>query len=231
MEVLGGCMKQKYIILSSFIACICLYVIEQALGVNYAVKTISKLLLFILIPYIYIKFIKGSNIITELNLRDLDKSRFKLGFIFACVSFLIVLLGYFIFKGAIDLNSIAQEMQNKSKITPANFLLVGLYVTVGNSFLEEFFFRGFIFLNLYNMKKEKLAYVYSSLLFGLYHIAIFKTWFNVWITLLCLLALVTVGFIFNWLNTKSNNFINSWLVHIFADAAIIFIGLRMFEMI
>jgi membrane protease YdiL (CAAX protease family) len=223
-------MKEKYIIISSLLACICLYFIEQYLGVSYVVKTLSKIIFFVIIPIIYIKIVKKSNIMEELNLRYLDKNRFKLGFIFGISSFLIVLAAYFIFKGAIDLNGIVSDLQEKN-ITPANFILIGLYVTLGNSLLEEFFFRGFIFLNLYNMKKEKLAYLYSSMLFGLYHIGIFKAWFNIWLILLCLVGLITVGFIFNWLNTKSNNFINSWLVHIFADSAIILIGLKMFEII
>jgi membrane protease YdiL (CAAX protease family) len=223
-------MKYKYVVISSLISCICLYFIEQGIGVNYAVKTLAKLLLFTIVPYVYIKLIKKSDISTELNLKQFDKKRLKLGFLFGLSSFIIVLAGYFLFKGAIDLNSIANDLQEKN-ITPANFILIGLYITLGNSFLEEFFFRGFIFLNLYNMKKEKLAYIYSSVLFGLYHIAIFKTWFNLSIILLCLLGLITVGFLFNWLNTKSQNFINSWLVHIFADSAIILIGLKMFNII
>ncbi len=223
-------MKEKYIIISSLLACACLYIIEQYLGVSYAVKTLSKLIFFIILPLIYIKKIKKSNIAEELNLKHLDKKRFKLGFIFGLGSFLIVLAAYFIFKGVIDLNDIVNDLKEKN-ITPANFILIGLYVTLGNSLLEEFFFRGFIFLNLYDMQKEKLAYFYSSVLFGLYHIGIFKAWFNIGLILLCLLGLITVGFIFNWLNTKSKNFINSWLVHIFADSAIILIGLKMFEII
>jgi uncharacterized protein len=223
-------MKEKYIIISSLLACICLYFIEQYLGVNYAIKTLSKLTFFIVIPLIYIKIIKKSNIAEELNLRQLDKKRLKLGFIFGLASFLIVLSAYFIFKDAIDLNNIINDLKAKN-VTAANFILIGSYVTLGNSFLEEFFFRGFVFLNLYNIRKGKLAYIYSSILFGLYHIGIFKAWFNIWLILLCLLGLITVGFIFNWLNTKSNNFINSWLVHIFADSAIILIGLRMFSII
>jgi uncharacterized protein len=223
-------MKEKYIIISSLLACICLYVIEQYLGVSYVVKTLSKIIFFAIIPIIYIKLIKKSNIVAELNLRHLDRKRLKLGFIFGTASFLIVLAAYVIFKGVIDLNSITSDLQEKN-ITAVNFIFIGLYVTLGNSLLEEFFFRGFIFLNLYNLKKEKLAYFYSSVLFGFYHIGIFKAWFNIWLILLCLVGLITVGFIFNWLNTKSKNFINSWLVHIFADSAIILIGLRMFNII
>ena len=222
-------MNKKYIITSSLITCIILYFVEQVLGVNYAVKTLSKVVLFILIPYLYIKIVKKSTLREELNFRKLDKKHLKLGFLFGISSFLIILAAYFLVGQYINFDSIASELQSKSKITPANFIFVGLYITFGNSFLEEFFFRGFIFLSLYELKSKRLAYVYSSVLFGLYHIAIFKTWFNVGLIGLSLFGLIAVGFIFNWLDTKSENFINSWIVHILADSAIILIGCRMFN--
>jgi hypothetical protein len=61
--------------------------------------------------------------------------------------------------------------------------------------------------------------------------AIFKNWFNPALIALALFGLIFIGFVFDWLNTKSENFINSWLVHIMADSAIIIIGLKMFNMI
>jgi membrane protease YdiL (CAAX protease family) len=222
-------MNKKYIIISSLVACIILYFIEQVLGVNYAVKTLSKVVLFMLLPYIYIKLIKKSTLKEELNFRKLNVKHLKLGLLFAISSFLIIIIAYFIVGQYIDFNSIAVELQNKSKITPGNFIFVGSYITFGNSFLEEFFFRGYIFLSLYELKAKRLAYVYSSVLFGVYHMGIFKTWFNLGLIGLALFGLIAVGFIFNWLDTKSENFINSWIVHILADSAIILIGFRMFN--
>jgi membrane protease YdiL (CAAX protease family) len=176
------------------------------------------------------KFTRRAKAAEELNLSQFDRKHLKLGLIFGLISFFVIFIAYFIFKGTINFNDIVSDLRDKN-ITPANFIFIGLYITFGNSFLEEFFFRGFIFLNLYNMKRVKLAYTYSSLLFGLYHIAIFKTWFSLWMIMLCLLGLIVIGFVFDWLDTKSDNFINSWIVHILADSAIILIGLRMFEII
>lgn len=223
-------MKRRYIIISSLAACILLYFIEQFLQVNYGVKTISKIILFTLIPYIYIAFLGDKDLYKAVNVKKIDKRHLKLGFIFGVSSFFIILVAYSLLGHFIDFQSITEELQNKSKITPGNFALIGAYVTFGNSFLEEFFFRGFIFLNLYKLKYKKTAYIYSSLLFGLYHIAIFKTWFSLWITILVLLGLIVVGFVFNWLDTKSENFINSWILHIMADSAIILIGFKVFHM-
>lgn len=224
-------MKNRYIIVSSLIACILLYFVEQVLVVSYLVKTVLKIMFFIIIPFIYMKFIKIQSPSNAEKYKNTDKYHLKMGFLFGSLSFLIILITYYLLRNVVDLQSISYELQNKSKITASSFIFVGLYITLGNSFLEEYFFRGFVFLNLYEHKSKKFAYIYSSLLFGLYHIAIFKTWFSIELIGLALIGLITVGFIFNWLDTKSRNFFNSWIVHVLADSAIILIGLRMFGII
>lgn len=223
--------KYKYILISSVIACFFMYYVEQVMKVDYLTKTIAKIVVFTIIPYIYMRLYKKSNIITSLRCKETNKNNIKIGIILGSISFIIILVTYFILKDVINLQSISQELQNKSKVTPVNFLFVAAYITFGNSFLEEFFFRGFIFLNLYEMNLKKTAYLFSSLLFALYHIAIFKTWFDIKLILLALFGLITIGFIFDYIDTKSKNFFNSWIVHILADAAIMLIGMRMFGII
>ena len=230
-SIRGEVVERKFIITSSIIACIFLYFIEQVISVNYAVKTLAKILLFILIPFLYIKLIKKESISKSLNFNKIDKNHMKLGILFGFISFAVILSTYFILKSSLDMEGILNEMQTKSGITAKNFIFIGLYITFINSFLEEFFFRGFIFLNLYKLNMKKTSYIYSSLLFGLYHIGIFKNWFNPYLIALALFGLISVGFIFDYLDTKSENFINSWLVHILADSSIILIGLRMFKII
>lgn len=224
-------MKRKYIIISALLACISLYIVEQVLMTNYLVKTITKVLLFTIIPTVYMKHFKNQKTEQALHHPQIRHRRLKLGFLCGIAAFASILSAYYFLHPMIDLERIASELQTKSKITPTNFILVGLYITLGNSFLEEFFFRGFVFLNLYELDHKKTAYIYSALLFGFYHITIFKTWFNMGMTILALVGLISIGFIFNWLDTQSRNFINSWIVHILADSAIILIGLKMFGLI
>lgn len=224
-------MKTKYIIISSLIACTLLYFVEQVMTINYLIKTLIKIVLFILIPYLYIRFFKKTTFKKFINYNKLGKHHFKMGLVLGIAAFFIILMAFRFMSYTINLQGIASELQHKSKITSGNFAFVGFYITFGNSFLEEFFFRGFIFLNLYELKLKRSAYIYSSLLFGFYHITIFKTWFSIWLIGLALAGLIGIGFIFDWLDTKSENFINSWIVHILADSAVILIGLKMFSMI
>lgn len=224
-------MKKIFIIMTSITAIALLYYIEQITRVNYMVKTIIKIILFTGIPLLYIYVIKKSTLRKFLNYERLNKKHLYLGILFGALSFLIILAAYFILENYIDVEGILSEMGSKSKITPGNFVFVGIYITFGNSFIEELFFRGFIFLEVYRMGFRKTAYIFSSILFGLYHIAIFQTWFNAGLIGLAMLGLITIGLIFSWLNTRSENILNSYLVHILADIAIILVGLRLFNMV
>ena len=147
-------MKKRYIILSSLIACIILYFVEQVLVVNYVVKTVVKVLFFILIPYIYMKFIKKQPLSKSINKKNIDKHHLKMGILFGALSFLIILIAYYVLRNIINLQGISEDLQSRSKITATSFIFVGLYITLGNSFIEEYFFRGFIFLNLYELKSK-----------------------------------------------------------------------------
>lgn len=65
-------------------------------------------------------------------------------------------------------------------ITETTFLIVFLYIMFGNSLLEEYFFRGIVHDNMSNISRVG-AYILSALMFSLYHITIFGTWFSGWI--------------------------------------------------
>jgi len=213
----------KKIVSLSILALILLYITDQIIHVPYLFRILLKILLFGILPILYYKLILKKSLKPNLKLTK----KFYLSILIGVVAAIIVLTAYFILQNYIDLNLIASELKDKEKITAVNFIFASIYITVINSFLEEFFFRGFIFLQLYK-SKPKLAYIFSSLLFGIYHISIFQTWFNIWIMLLALFGLVVVGFILCWLNQGQKNIINSWTVHIISDMAVMYIGFRMF---
>jgi uncharacterized protein len=224
-------MKKHFVLITSLIACSLLYYIEQHLMVDYFIKTSAKLILFMIVPFIYVKWIKKESLKEALRLTKMKKGQFKVGLILGMSAFLVVILSYLIFKNQINLDAILSDLQNKSKITATNFIFIGLYITFINALLEEYFFRGFVFLNYYEEGNVKFAYIYSSLLFALYHIGIFQSWFNPILIVLAVFGLIVIALVFNYIDTLSKNFINSYLVHILADCAIILIGLRLFGVI
>lgn len=216
------------IIMIALISTGALFIIEQLLQVSYLVKTIAKIGVFLFLPLLYIKYIIKQPILQFLNLKSFDLKNLRLGFLLGLVSMGIVIGAFLIFQSFINTGTIIDDLQTRMKVTPEIFIYIAIYITFGNSLLEEFYFRGFIFLNIYKTKYKVLAYLFSSLLFAFYHIAIFATWFNIWLILLALLGLFIVGLVFNWLNTKSENFLNSWILHILADVGVMLIGFYLF---
>ena len=113
-------------------------------------------------------------------------------------------------------------------ITADNFIYVSLYISLMNSFLEEFFFRGYGFITLKKYSNRLLAYVFSSSLFALYHVGMLIGMFNFGVLALLLLGLIVGGCIFNYLNESNDNIYPSWFVHMFANFAINTVGFILF---
>lgn len=103
-----------------------------------------------------------------------------------------------------------------------------IHIVVVNSFLEEFFFRGFLFRNLYLGGKKVYAYVFSSVLFALYHIGIFGSWFSPAMVCFCLAGLVVAGLFFCEVDRRCQNIYGGWLIHLGANVGINLIGAVLF---
>ena len=97
-----------------------------------------------------------------------------------------------------------------------------------NSFLEEFFFRGFGFITLKKYTTRKVAYIFSSVLFAIYHVGMLVGMFGFGALLLLLFGLIIGGCIFNFLNELNDNVYPSWFVHMFANFAINTVGFILF---
>jgi len=140
--------------------------------------------------------------------------------------FLFLTVGYMVLAPWIDLSAIPEKLRD-SGVTAENFPLVAAYITLGNSFLEEFFFRGFAFLTLRKHTGEKFAYLFSGVTFAAYHVSIMSGWFHpVWFVVF-LAGLAVGGMLFDALDRKGGLWCG-WLVHASADLAIMLIGMRMF---
>lgn len=207
-------------------SCTLMYFTEIHIRPTYLVKSIFKIILFGLIPFLYSLFDKS------IELRNIFKAKSKKQLVFSfflalCV-YLLIIIGFLLLKTFIQLNTISAALSESLKIDKNNFIYIAIYISFINSLLEEFFFRGFIFFSLKNISSNTLAYILSALSFSLYHIAIISSWFNIYLFLLIILGLFISGLFFNWLNRKTNNIYNSWLIHMFANFSINTIGIFMF---
>jgi uncharacterized protein len=114
---------------------------------------------------------------------------------------MVIAAAYFLLASEIDWIAIGASMEARH-ITESTFILVFAYIMFGNSLLEEYFFRGVIFQNMRQYSRV-WAYIGSALMFSLYHMTIFSTWFAGYILALALFGLFAGGVFFAWLYEKT----------------------------
>ncbi|MCD5325288.1 MULTISPECIES: CPBP family intramembrane glutamic endopeptidase [Pontibacillus] len=213
--------RAKIVVGTSFLVSLFLYIFEQGIGMPYPVKTAVKLLLFIGVPFLFYAYFPKPHLKKK-------KEQWKSPLLFGIVAFVVLLCSYWLTKDLIDFTEIRSYLKRDLGITPTTFYAVGFYIILGNSWIEEWFFRGFIFQNLLSLGKRRIGYVYSSGLFALYHLASIQGWFSLPLTLVALAGLFGIGMFFSFLTEKAGTYKGSWIVHMIADLAIILIGLHAF---
>lgn len=225
--------KQIYIIISAILVIGALYICDQVLELPYLVKIGIKLVLFAVFPMIYMMKTKESILVESFRNRSkptdqkANPFRLRLSYALGIMVIIVLVVTYLIVKPMINLDVLIADFELKYKINKSNILLYGLYFAFVNSLLEEFFFRGFMFLGLKKLKMKKSAYFISSIAFSIYHIGNIQNWFHIGIFFLATFGLFVGGIIFDYLDDRQNTFFNSWFVHICADLAIVWIGYDM----
>ena len=218
-------MKRNTWILCIAVAICCgiMALVDAVLQPPYFIKSAIKAALFLLVPVSL-----GSKFHFSLFrcLRP-DKQAVGFGFLLGIATFAVIIGGYFLLQPYLDLSAIPASLEQNAGVTPENFLFVGLYIAFCNSFLEEFFFRGFSFLIMQKTASKRFSFLFSAAAFAVYHAAILKGWFSPILMFLTLSALLICGLFFNWLDHKRERIWISWLVHLFANLAINTIGMKL----
>lgn len=216
--------KTYYIIFSSLLICSFLAFIEHGIEINYLIKTLLKIVLIFGSVIIYIGMFRDFRFTDVTQIHGMKKREWFRLCILGLASALVVLIAFFIAKPFIDLATIKEDLVDRLGMTPISFIFVSLYITFGNSFIEEYYFRGFIFFNL----PKKVGYFFSPLMFALYHIPMIVLWFNSIVILICFVGLWIIGFVFHKVNEQYRTIWSSWIIHICADIIIVLIGFTLF---
>lgn len=209
------------VVLTAVVCCGLMAFVDGVLMPGYAVKSAFKILLFLLVPFLVSRCCK------EVQFKELfrfRRSRILLPLLLGAGVYLVIVGAYALFRDVFDFSGIAGSLSENAGVSRENFLFVAIYISFANSLLEEFFFRGFLFVNLKNTLSRRAAYLISAFAFALYHVAMMIGWFSVLPFLLCMIGLAAGGMIFNCMNEKQGSIYASWLVHMFANFAINTIG-------
>ena len=209
--------KPLWLISTVVISCIAMAIIETVIEPAYSVKSVLKIIFFLLIPIALIKLQKEkvfdeSFLLNAKNVLNLS--------LLGIIIYAIIMAAFFLTKGVFDYSALVNSLSSDQNVSPKSFIWVALYISFCNSLLEEFLFRFVSFIRLSEYTGKKFAYIFSSGMFALYHIAMVGGSFPVPLMLLALAGLFIGGLIFNYVDAKSKSIYNSWIIHMFADFAI-----------
>ncbi len=218
--------KRNIIIAVTVLACGVMGVVDAVIQPGYLVKSLIKLLLFLCIPIVYSVFDKNCDL---KKLFVPDKKGLLTAVILGVGVYAAVVGAYFACRGVFDFSALTSSLTSTTGVNKDNFIFVAIYISFVNSLLEEFFFRGFAFLTLKSVSERRTAYIVSSALFALYHIAMMIGWFGLPVILLSMAGLFVGGIIFDFVNERYNNIYISWLIHMFANFATNTIGFILFS--
>ena len=199
------------------VICIAMAIIETIIEPAYFVKSILKIVLFLFLPLVFMKLQKQRVFADTFSL---NKKRILKLLGLGLIIYVIIMAAFFITKRIFNYSSLVNSLSADQKVSQNSFILIALYISFCNSLLEEFLFRFVAFIKLSEYTTKNVAYIFSSCMFALYHIAMIGSSFPVSLLLLALVGLAVGGGIFNYVDDKSRNIYNSWIIHMFADFAI-----------
>lgn len=220
--------KAVLIVILILAFCVLMAIVDGMLKADYFIKSVIKLVLFLILPAVYSFYDKDIKI---KNLFIPDKKGIKRAVALGVLVYVVILGGYLLLKNVFDFSSITGALTKNAGVTGENFIFVSLYISFVNSLLEEFFFRGFAFITLKRITGRKFAHIFSAGVFAIYHVAMMIGWFSSALFLVIMAGLFAGGLLFNYLNERSTTIYTSWLVHMFANFAINTVGFILFGII
>lgn len=202
--------------------------IDAIISPPYFIKSIFKIITFLALPFLLCRFDKA---LSFKSVFKLDRKSLKVSLSLGVAVYIVIIGAYLTIGKLFDFSNVTNALNSNMGVNAKNFIYVALYISFINSLLEEFFFRGFAFLNLKRVFSKRFAYAFSSISFALYHVAMMIGWFDPLLFLLLIGSLFCAGMLFDWLNDSYENIYCSWLVHMCANFAINTVGFMLFRII
>ena len=119
-----------------------------------------------------------------------------------------------------------EKVTGMSLDSPLKFVLLGVFYALVHSFMEEYYWRWFVFRRLLDHTKFWTALILSSVGFMAHHVILMATFLG-WDSPLAYLISATVaigGMVWAWLYHRSGNLAGPWISHMIVDAAIFALG-------
>lgn len=219
--------RKRWILFLIVLGCLLMALVD-ATKMHYAPKAVLKIATFLSIPLLYHRFDSTKS---PWDILKFNSHSLKTSILLGILLYGFILLAYFTIGTFFDFSNVTRVLNDTVGVNRSNFLYIAIYISFINSFIEEFFFRGFAYLTLKKHTTRRFAIMFSSIAFALYHVTLMAGLFDFSLYVLCLLALVVAGFILNLLDEKDGALYPSWIVHAFANFAINTVGFILLGMI
>jgi membrane protease YdiL (CAAX protease family) len=123
-------------------------------------------------------------------------------------------------------NEMREKIDGMDLESATVFIAVGVFYSLVHSFLEEYYWRWFVFGQMRELTRLWPAIVVSSLGFMAHHVLVIGTYFGFFspVTWLFSFCVAIGGAVWAWLYDRSGSLLGPWLSHLLVDAAIFFIG-------
>lgn len=123
---------------------------------------------------------------------------------------------------------IASRISAMGAASPARYLLMTLFISVAHSFLEEYYWRWFVFGRLRVRWGAPAAGAASSIAFAGHHVIVLHAFIGPgrywWMTLVLSAAVAAGGALWAWLYERSGSLVSPWISHTLVDLGIFAIG-------
>jgi len=205
--------------------------LARILMAPYALKSMAKVILFLGIPYLCLRFDQfdiGQKLNTLFRVKKRER-RVLLRILLAGTVIIVAanLLARPLIT-AFGIVRIMAEIKARAHTTTRVFVSALVHIPLVNALVEELFFRGFLFMHVHEQGFPRAAMLGSASLFTIYHLAMFHNWFPWPVLLLVMCALFLAGILLNHLLLKWKSIVAVWLLHGLANLAILLLAWRVF---
>jgi membrane protease YdiL (CAAX protease family) len=199
---------------------------DAAAGVQQGVYALGKAIQFGF-PVFWVVAVQRA----RLRLRVPGRAGLVDGILFGAIIFAAMLLMYYGWlKPRAQLGSATEAICRKVASfgidSPGEYVALALFYSLAHSFLEEYYYRWFVFGQFRRFVPLWAAILVSSLAFTAHHVILLGTYFGYvsWQTALFSTAIAVGGAVWAWIYARSGSLLGPWISHLFADAAIFAIG-------
>lgn len=123
---------------------------------------------------------------------------------------------------------IASRLEVIGAARPAAFLALTLFLAIAHSFLEEYYWRWFVFGRLRRHGGITFSVILSSLAFAAHHVIVLHSFIGpgrfLWVTVILSFSVAVGGGLWAWLYARSGSLVGPWLSHALVDLAVMTIG-------